>query len=113
VKYVFEGGQLKPWAEAAAARRERSRSALPCPSIIRDGLDNVVNPVDGKVYDSKSAYYQAVKAAGCEIVGNEAEKMAGLPSAARSNVGGEDVAAALHKVKQGYKPELEYEKEDN
>jgi hypothetical protein len=111
VKYVFDAGKLKPWAEVAAARRERARSALPCPAIIRDGLDDVQNPVDGKIYDSKSAYYQAVKNAGCEIVGNEAEKMVS-PSAARSNVGRDEISAALGKVKQGYKPELEYEKED-
>lgn len=108
VKYVIHKGEFKPWAEVAAARRERARSSLACPSIIRDELDNVKNPVDGKLYDSKSAYYQAVKAAGCEIVGNEAEKMIG-PSDARSNVGRDEIGAAVQKVKQGYKPELEYD----
>ena len=106
-KFVWDTsvGKLRPWAEVAARRRERARSSLPAPSIIRDGLDNVRNPVDGRTYDSKSAYYQAVKAAGCEIVGNEAEKMASV-APARSNVGGDEVGAALHKVKQGYKPDI-------
>ncbi len=108
MKYVFDDGKLKPWAEVAAARRVRARSSLPCPSIISDHLDGVKNPVDGKIYDSKSSYYQAVKAAGCEIVGNEAEKMVG-PSPARSNVGAGEIGSALHKVKQGYKPELGFE----
>lgn len=31
---------------------------------------------DGKMYDSKSAYYKAVKAAGCEIMGNDAPREA-------------------------------------
>jgi hypothetical protein len=107
-KFVWDTleGRLRPWAEVAARRRERARSSLAAPSIIRDGLDNVVNPVDGKAYDSKSAYYQAVKAAGCEIVGNEAEKMVG-PSSARSDVNSADIGEALHKVKQGYKPSPE------
>lgn len=104
-KFVWDAGGLRPWAEVAASRRVRARSSLPCPSIIRDGLDNVKNPVDGKLYDSKSAYYQAVKAAGCEIVGNEAEKMV-APSTARPDVGRDEIGAALNKVKQGYKPEL-------
>src|ERR1700720_2878950 len=104
-KFVWDHGRLRPWAEVSARSRERARSSLPCPSIIRDGLDDVKNPVDGKVYDSKSAYYQAVRAAGCEIVGNEAEKMVG-PSSARPDVGRDEIGAALHKVKEGYKPEL-------
>jgi hypothetical protein len=70
----------------------------------------VKNPVDGKLYDSKSAYYRTVKEAGCEIVGNEAEKMV-APSVARSHVGSEEIGAALHKVKQDYKPELEIDNE--
>jgi hypothetical protein len=141
MRYVMDKGELKPWAEVAAARRARAkaaeipkgpwhgevdrygqpiwepgtlrawdrveskRSSLPCPAIISDTLDGVMNPVDGKTYDSKSAYYQAVKDAGCEIVGNE---MPRIPYAA-PDVKAEEIGAALNKVKQGYKPELEYE----
>lgn len=35
--------------------------------VISDHLDNVVNPVDGRVYDSKSAYYRTLKERGLEI----------------------------------------------
>ena len=103
MKYVWFEDGLRSWPEVAARRRERARSSLPAPMIISDHLDGVKNPVDGKTYDSKSAYYQTVKAAGCEIVGNEAEKMV-APSDKRSNVGREEIREALHKVKQGYKP---------
>lgn len=48
-----------------------SRSDLPAPMIISDHLDYVQNPVNGQTYTSKSQYYKAVKAAGCEIIGNE------------------------------------------
>jgi hypothetical protein len=41
------------------------------PMVIADGLADVLNPADGKRYDSKRAYYRAVRAAGAEIVGNE------------------------------------------
>ena len=41
------------------------------PMVISDNLDSVLNHVDGKRYDSKSAYYKAVRHAGCEIIGNE------------------------------------------
>jgi hypothetical protein len=34
-------------------------------------LHNVVNPLDGKPYDSKASYYRTVKEAGCEVLGNE------------------------------------------
>jgi hypothetical protein len=42
-------------------------------NVISDDLGSkgVVNPADGKKYDSKSAYYKAVKDKGYEIVGNE------------------------------------------
>lgn len=41
------------------------------PNIRADGMDPIRSMVDGKVYDSKSAYYGSVRRAGCEIVGNE------------------------------------------
>lgn len=46
------------------------RSDLPSPMVISDHLE-VMSMADGKHYDSKSAYYRSVRAAGCEIVGNE------------------------------------------
>ncbi len=52
------------------------RSSLPRPMVISDHLDDVMNPADGKRYSSKSKYYAAVKAKGCEIVGSEAGRTA-------------------------------------
>lgn len=59
-----------------------------------------MNPADGKRYSSKSAYYKAVRAAGCEIVGNEkmTRKPAELPDPRK------DIIEAMQKVNQGYKP---------
>lgn len=48
-----------------------ARSDLPTPHVISDVMDGTMNHADGKMYDSKSEYERAVKAAGCEIVGND------------------------------------------
>jgi hypothetical protein len=61
----------QPWPGNCLPERNMARSDLPTPRLIRDGLNDVWNPVNGKVYDSKSAYYRAVKDAGCEIAGND------------------------------------------
>lgn len=114
-KFLVIKDKLVPWPQVAAARRARAsaiRSSLPSPMIISDNLDGVQNPCDGKIYDSKSAYYRAVKDAGCEIVGNEAEKLAdATASSARPKVTQQEVVDAMHKVEAGYKPALEHDKE--
>ena len=64
---------LENWPNACrshfAARGPRSEIAAP--TVIRDGMDPIRSMADGKMYDGKGAYYRAVRAAGCEIVGNE------------------------------------------
>lgn len=47
--------------------------------VVSDELSPVVNPADGKTYDSKSGYYQAVKDRGLEIVGNDAPSKPSKP----------------------------------
>jgi hypothetical protein len=37
---------------------------------------SIKNMADGKIYDSKSAYYKAVKASGCEVLGSDAPREA-------------------------------------
>lgn len=66
MRYIVDRktGHLIP---ASQYRREASAA----PMVISDHLSDVRNPVDGKVYDSKSRYYRTVREAGCEIVGNE------------------------------------------
>lgn len=59
-----------------------------------------MNPADGQRYSSKSAYYKAVRRAGCEIVGNEKQTQR-LPELGDPTP---DIIDAMHKVKQGYKP---------
>jgi len=67
--------ERRSWVEPAefyAAKYQGiARSSMPRPYIVSDHLPDVFNHADCKTYDSKSGYYAAVKAAGCEIVGND------------------------------------------
>lgn len=65
----------RPWPDNCRPERNMARSDFATPRLIRDGLEDVWNPVNGKVYDSKSAYYRAVRDAGCEIAGNDSSVM--------------------------------------
>lgn len=63
--------EARDWvAPHAKVRPPVARSHLPTPYIISDHLPDIVNHADGKVYDSRSSYLRAVKAAGCEVVGD-------------------------------------------
>ena len=69
--FSHEAGKFVPPAEYWATRPVEKRSGLPSPMLIRDGMEATLNHADGQRYDSKRAYEKAVKAAGCEIVGND------------------------------------------
>lgn len=49
---------------------DEKRSDFPSPAIRPDGMSAIKSMADGRVYDGKSAYYQSVKRAGAEIVGD-------------------------------------------
>jgi hypothetical protein len=63
--------QTDEWPSECFGQFARQRSDLPMPAIRSDGMGTILNHADGRLYDSKSAYYRAVKDAGCEIIGNE------------------------------------------
>lgn len=44
-----------------------------------DDIGGVLNPADGKTYDSRSAYYSAVKSKGLVIAGDEAPTQRAKP----------------------------------
>lgn len=64
--------QTDEWPATCFGQFARARSDLPMPAIRADGMSAIMNHADGRLYDSKSAYYRAVKDAGCEIIGNDA-----------------------------------------
>ncbi len=65
--WVFRNGEVIPKHLASPLNERHANSAY----VIGDSLDYTMNPADGKRYSSKSAYYKAVRKAGCHIVGNE------------------------------------------
>lgn len=84
------------WVDRA---KQRARAGI---HVISDGLDDVLNMADGKRYSSKAAYYRAVRAAGCEIVGNDTKS---LKSRQRQNSDaaltglGHDIKAAIEQLR--------------
>ena len=78
------------------------------PSVISDdlGTKGVFNHADMKTYDSKSRYYGAVKAAGCEIMGNDTRIRGGARKRSDDALSGlgQDIKDTLEKVR-GEHPE--------
>lgn len=90
----FYGGRWwtrEEWAEAI-------KPSVTVHAIRADGMSDTVNPVNGKTYDSKSAYYKAVRAAGCEIMGNEAPTQMRDRTPAPQNVE-RDIARAIQQLR--------------
>jgi hypothetical protein len=61
--WVLRNGELVEKHLAAP----RNQSAY----VRTDGMDPILSHADGRMYDSKSAYYASVKRSGSEIVGND------------------------------------------
>lgn len=74
-------GIIRDGVYYAAGTEPPLKASAGAPMVVSDnlGLGGVLNPADGKRYDSKRAYYRAVRAAGGEIVGNETQKQAPPP----------------------------------
>lgn len=88
------------WPAACAAHFaiRGPRSSLPMPMIIRDGMEPIVSMVDGKVHDSKRAYAADVRAAGCEIVGNDIAPFQPGPREYVPQGVGQDVKDAIEQL---------------
>lgn len=68
--FIWRDGRL--WERGTEPpRAPPPRSHLAAPAIRADGMTAIRSMADGRMYDSKSAYYASVKAAGCEIAGDE------------------------------------------
>jgi len=93
--YVLRGGELVDKRDAPPLH--------PCaeaPMVRPDGMAPMRSMADGRTYDSRSAYYKSVRAAGCEIVGDERapfERRSGFePGRA-----GADIKAAIEQLRSG------------
>lgn len=92
MKYLWHNGQWVP-----AVRSYKPRVG---PYIITDTMPALMNHADGRLYDSKSAFRAATKAAGLVEIGNDVP----TAPAPRERIGGleQDVARAYEMVEQGY-----------
>lgn len=79
------------------------RSNLSAPGVIRDGLDDLWHPSDGKLYDSKANFRKSTKRHGGVEVGNEEQR----DNRQFDTITEQDVAIAAQMVEQGYKPSPE------
>ena len=64
--YVLRGGELVEKHLAPPLNVARD-----APMIRPDGMAPIRSMADGRVYESRSLYYDSVRRAGCEIVGDE------------------------------------------
>ena len=78
----------------------KSKYEAPKVMVISDdlGTKGILNHANGKMYDSKSAYYQAVSDSGCEIVGNEKVSKKSIPDATSESELKQDIANAIKEV---------------
>lgn len=100
----------QPWPSACVGHfAVRSDGGdLPRPMVISDSMNAMRCMANGKMYESKSQMSAVHKAHGCIEVGNEikatTEMAAKKPDRPRVTKG--EIAQALDKVKQGYRPSL-------
>lgn len=91
--YVIRDGQLVE-KHLAGPRHATFGSA---PNVISDTMEPTLNHADGRHYDSKSNFTRAVKAAGCEIVGNDMSAMKNRPQL--SEISGRDIKNAIEQLR--------------
>lgn len=69
MRYRYHNGEV---VEAhRVPRTPPKRSHLSAPYVRSDGMADTMNPANGLLYDSRSAYERAVKDAGCVIIGDD------------------------------------------
>ena len=66
ITYVLRGGELVDKRLAPPLN-----AAEAAPMVRPDGMAPIRSMADGRIYESRSAYYASVRAAGGEIVGDE------------------------------------------
>lgn len=90
--YDRKSGQ---WVQGPRVRRYAAGNG---PTVISDSLPDLMNHADGQRYDSKRAFERAVRNAGCEIVGNEQQRVPERVSYSNGEVG-RDVKRAIEQLR--------------
>jgi hypothetical protein len=92
--YVLRDGALVAKSQAAP-HPSLGRRLGRAPYIRTDGMAPIRSMADGLMYDSKSAYERGVRAAGCEIVGDD---IGGFSGPAGYQAG--DVERDIHEARE-------------
>lgn len=97
--YVIRDGKLVE-RHLAAPHPLAGRRLGVAPYIRTDGMDALRSMADGRMYDSKSAYYASVRAAGCEIVGDDRHGFGRTPG---YDLGGveQDIKQSIEQLQSG------------
>lgn len=80
-------------------------TTIPVPQLIRDQMDPLQHPADGRFYDSKSQMRAVAKAHNLIEVGTEVQTDQRRHDPVTSN----DVGEAIQKLNQGYRPTVQDE----
>lgn len=91
--YVIRNGELVEKHLASPLHPTRD-----APNIRPDGMDAIRSQADGRMYDSKSGYYQSVRAAGCEIVGDDRKSFDRKPEF-QPTISGPDIKQAIEQLR--------------
>lgn len=78
----------------------KKRSDLPAPMLVRDQMPELWHPSTGEVIDSKSHFREITRRSGGVEVGNDTQ----VDRRTYDQAAPSDVAEAVQKVKQGYRP---------
>lgn len=89
------------WPDNCKPETPWLKSDLPTPMLISDQLADVRSMHDGKVYDSKSRYYESLRRAGKVIVGNEQAKPRAQSERELDREIGQTVKDAVAQLKSG------------
>ena len=73
-------------------------ASAPAPMVRPDGMAAIRSMADGRLYDSRSAYYASLRAHGCEIVGDDRAALERRPTPAPDGVG-RDVKHAIEQLR--------------
>ena len=104
--YVYRDGGLVLKSSVPSPPRG-PRSHIAAPMLIRDTIDPLLGMHDGKTYDSKSSLRASYKANGLIELGNDAPTEPTAPP--RPGGMREDIVAAYQKVRDGYKPQIDFQ----
>ena len=91
--YVLRDGEL-----VDKRRAPPLHASSDAPMIRPDGMAPIRSMADGRIYESRSRYYDSVRRAGCEIVGDERAPFDRRPEIGPNGVA-QDIKIAIEQLR--------------